>query len=155
MKYCRQCGVQMADEAVLCVACGCMVDSVPMKKNDFLAMRRANEKKESEISSVTNSTATEICSFVHAILIVVASFFLAIAWIFHTVYSGRYGTYVSPDVPAAVISLLFGFASLVMGTLVLIFVLRKKENLQKVFSGIVKLSISFLLCLLSVFTLSL
>ena len=44
MKYCTKCGQQIHDEAVICVHCGCPVDSSSYRKNDQHLLEQLSQR---------------------------------------------------------------------------------------------------------------
>lgn len=88
MKFCRHCGNQLMDAAVMCPRCGCMTDSAPMstaQQAPATPMQQAYYQPQpapvNYEEAINNATATNIIS---GLLLAVS----AIVWYLFSIYGG-------------------------------------------------------------------
>ena len=63
MKYCVKCGKELADEAVVCIGCGCLAQNVPNKNIDSSIFRAFVSENEEARESSGLATASLILAF--------------------------------------------------------------------------------------------
>ena len=144
MKYCSKCGAQMNDEAVLCVACGCMIESALSKS----ATRPARVSSPKAKSGEGNSSFRAF-SFVHSVLSMLALYFVAISMILAEAYTYRGVVTILPNSACIIASLGFGVLSLALAIVCLI-VGAKRTQVRESLSGILRIIASVLLTLTAI-----
>lgn len=68
MKYCSKCGKEIMDEAVICVHCGCQVETIGAQNNAFLQPQTITNTKATQPESNTLLTCAIIFAFLMPIV---------------------------------------------------------------------------------------
>ena len=149
MKFCEKCGAQMKDEAVLCVACGCMVRESMVRK-PVKAVQEKSKRTDGE-----RLPAVIFCSLGHAVFSMLSIFFMGLSIIFSEIaYASRFGnkSYVwSPKESFVFGALIFGILALLCGLASFIVGLAVgTKNREWFFACIAKLTSSVLLIIMPV-----
>ncbi len=147
MKYCAKCGAQLVDEAVICTACGRMIEGTPIVKKVAPSIKK---KKES------SSTSLYVFNFVHTTLVAVCVFFVIASIALGNVGVSSYSSYGSssfygyyyPDYDIAICALISGFCSIVISVVCFVLGISVKDKAKDAFAGIARMIISALLVLL-------
>ena len=106
--FCKICGNELNDNAVVCIKCGCAVERAPAPKVKTVKANSANEP----------STAYKVLDFVTKTLIVLSLMFFAFSIMWGRVYvNSRYSSYgyLYSDYGLALASLLFGIFAYCVG----------------------------------------
>ena len=67
MKYCAKCGNELMDEAVVCVKCGCPVNSAPVVMGQTPAPVPTTEKAEPSKAPVVLGVLGIVCAWLFAL----------------------------------------------------------------------------------------
>ena len=70
MKYCVNCGNELLDEAVVCVRCGCAVESGTVTQSE----------KEETVKRTGFSTAAKVFMVLGTIIMALSTFCIGLAW---------------------------------------------------------------------------
>lgn len=151
MKYCEKCGAQMEDEAVLCVACGCMVREVMIKSGLSKDVRSKNRREDGERLPVVLSF-----SLAHTVFSTLAFFFVLLSMLYanYEVISRTTEGVVRkftmlPEEPFVIVALAMSIFSLLCGLASFIAALAVgTKNKEWVFAFVGKLVASVLLLLI-------
>ena len=158
MKYCEKCGAQMEDEAVLCVACGCMVREVMAKRTAVKPVRQKSKRTDGE-----RSLGVLFLSLAHSVLAMLSALFiiLSMLWATYEVVSRSKEGVVKrftmlPEESLVIMALVMGIFSLLCGLASFVVgLVMGTKNKEWIFAGIGKLVASVLLIIASALALAL
>lgn len=164
MKFCSKCGTQLVDEAVVCTACGCAVQGGAAPTQPLTA-EPVQEPSVPKADKKLTKTLVPILNFVALLGIATSVFFVFMALI--EMNADAYGSaelaysYYSYDIELNLHANVWVDADYIFGAFLaaiiaapfpivsLIFTIKEKSKLEKIFSAIFKIVVCALLIVLT------
>ncbi len=143
MKYCTKCGAQLADEAVICVGCGCMTDAMQARTS----VEATPTQPQQAVQNLNMpSRLLGLFGFMFNLLAALTVTFLlwSLAWM----YVSPYGS-VWPDGTLTTFAFICSLPACGFGICCFIKTLTEKLQSVWLFPGIIKFIIGIILPILS------
>ncbi len=139
MKFCTKCGHELVDDAVICLACGCMVSGAAAPKR---------EETVAEASSKNPDKLPAIFNFVFTLSTVLSVFFLLLSLAFPYAEKWLDAVYVYPQVDLAIFAWLFSCPSVGFGIAGFSVTLSRHLGTEKTLGAIARFVMGVMLSLL-------
>ena len=146
MKFCTKCGHQINDDAMICIGCGCMVDSI--SENGNLELKETKTGVPQWRPAKKQSILPTVFNFVFSILSILCLFFFSWSIVYAHIYCGYYDDFFFLDYDFTILSLIFAFASAVFGIVCFVLTLVKKMELKEIFASITRMVLGLALAIL-------
>ena len=143
MKFCTKCGHELVDDAVICLACGCMVGGAN-------APKKAETSTESPEGTPSESSGKlpAVFNFVFTLATMVSGFFLVLSLAFPYAEVWLDAVYVYPQIDLAILAWLCSFVSLGFGVASFSVTLAKRLGTEKMLGAIARFIMGVMLSLL-------
>ena len=139
MKFCTKCGHELVDDAVICLACGCMVGGAATPKK---------VQTPTETPTANPQQLPTIFNFVFTLAAMVSAFFLVLSFAFPYAEVWLDTVYVYPQVNFAILAWLCSFVSLGFGVASFSATLAKRLGTEKMLGAIARFIMGLMLSLL-------